>query len=121
MAKKTTVDEDRAGERPEALDADSAQDKGKNKGSGTVEEALGKEKVEKRQEPSPGFSNPLAELPKLRAYIQEVLAELKKVQWPTRKQVRAEVLTVISTVFLMTMFVYSMDYGFTVLSNMIFK
>ena len=121
MAKKTTIDEDIAGDRQEADTTDSAQAKGKNKGSDNVEEALGKDKPEKRQPPSAPFANPLAELPKLRTYVQEVLAELKKVQWPTRKQVRAEVITVVSTVFLMTVFVYGMDYGFTVLSNMIFK
>ena len=121
MAKKTAVDEDLAGERPEAPEAESAQGKDKNKGSGTVEEALSKGKPEKRQEPAVPGAGLLEAIPRLRQYVQEILAELKKVQWPSRKQVRAEVITVISTVALVTMFVFGLDYVFTILSNMVFK
>lgn len=114
MAKKTTVDQEVDGEAER--DAEGAQDS-KRKGGG-VDEALDKGKPSRKAEPS---ASPFDKIGELRDYTQEVLAELKKVQWPGRKQVRAEVITVISTVALMTAYIYGLDHIFSMVSNLMFK
>ena len=114
MAKKTTVDQEVDGEAER--DAEGDQDS-KRKGDG-VDEALDKGKPSRKAEPS---ASPLDKIYELRDYAKEVVAELKKVQWPTRKQVRAETITVLATVALMTAYVYGLDHIFTMLSNLMFK
>ena len=122
MAKKTTVDQQGvADDLRKAQVADGGSERSRSKGSGAVDEALEKGRPDRKPAAPGGLANLAAEIPKIRAYAQEVLAELKKVQWPGQKQVRAEVTTVVVTVVILTGAVYGMDRLFSYLSNLIFK
>lgn len=119
MGKKITVDREVTAHLPLPPASDGTQQRTKHEG-GAVE-TIEKGKSDRKPESPSTLETWLAEIPKVKVYALEVIAELKKVQWPTRKQVRAEVITVLATVALVTAFVYGLDRIFTVLSNMLFK
>lgn len=119
MAKKPPVAHQEAAAERDAPDGQRVQSR--DKGNEGVERIIEKERAGKKAEATAALTDLLAEIPKAKVYAGEVVAELKKVQWPTRKQVRAEVVTVIATVMLLTMLVYGLDRVFTIVSNMVFK
>ncbi len=58
---------------------------------------------------------------KVKGFFNEVVAELKKVTWPTRKQVTTSTIIVIVVVFLTAIYLNVVDLGFTYLMSLIFK
>ncbi len=50
----------------------------------------------------------------------EVVKEMKKVSWPTRKQLYESTVVVITTCAILTVFVYLIDLGMTVFNRLIF-
>jgi preprotein translocase subunit SecE len=52
-------------------------------------------------------------IPWLRRYVGEILAELKKVVWPTRAETRRLTIMVIVIAGLVGIFLGAADYGFT--------
>jgi len=49
------------------------------------------------------------ELPKVNDYLNEVVVELKKVTWPTRKETSAATIVVIITLLIMAVILYAFD------------
>lgn len=60
-------------------------------------------KVEERKEES--------KLTEFRNYLEESRTELKKVVWPTRKEVRTTCVAVLVLVFIMSLFLGLVDFG----------
>ena len=60
-------------------------------------------KVEERKEES--------KLVEFRNYLEESRTELKKVVWPTRKEVRTTCVAVLVLVFIMSLFLGLVDFG----------
>jgi preprotein translocase subunit SecE len=52
-------------------------------------------------------------VPRSMTFLQEVWAELKKVHWPSRKEVSAATLVVVSVVVLVAFFLGLVDLGLT--------
>lgn len=52
-------------------------------------------------------------VPRSMTFLQEVWAELKKVYWPTRKEVSAATLVVVSVVVVIAFFLGVVDFGLT--------
>lgn len=50
---------------------------------------------------------------KPRQFFKEVIAELKKVAWPTRQEVVAYTIVVLVSVIVITTLIFGMDYAFT--------
>lgn len=48
----------------------------------------------------------------LRVFLREVRGELKRVAWPTRREVALYSVVVLVTVVLMTAYVFALDQGF---------
>jgi preprotein translocase subunit SecE len=48
----------------------------------------------------------------LRVFLREVRGELKRVAWPTRREVALYSIVVLVTVVLMTVYVFALDQGF---------
>ncbi|HEX9376528.1 MAG TPA: preprotein translocase subunit SecE [Actinomycetota bacterium] len=48
-----------------------------------------------------------------RQFLKEVRQELKKVNWPTRKELGAYFVVVLVSVVVLTSFVFGLDYGFS--------
>lgn len=62
----------------------------------------------------PGGSQPgKRERTKPRQFIKEVIAELKKVAWPTRQEVMAYSVVVLVSVIVITALIFGMDFVFT--------
>ena len=57
----------------------------------------------------------------LKQYVQDSFSELKKVQWPTRKQATAETIVVLITVFFLTSLVLIFDNVLSRVFGLIFK
>ncbi|MBC7474191.1 MAG: preprotein translocase subunit SecE [Candidatus Sericytochromatia bacterium] len=57
----------------------------------------------------------------LKKYVQDSFSELKKVQWPTRKQATAETIVVLITVFFLTSLVLLFDNVLSRVFGFIFK
>ncbi len=57
----------------------------------------------------------------MKGFFNEVIAELKKVTWPTRKQVTTSTLVVIVVVVLTAIYLNVVDLGFSYLISLIFK
>jgi preprotein translocase subunit SecE len=55
-----------------------------------------------------------------RQYLREVRAELKKVAWPTRKEVINSTIVVLIAVVFMTSLVFGFDYGSSQLVRLLF-
>jgi preprotein translocase subunit SecE len=49
-------------------------------------------------------------IPKLRRFFAEVVVELKRTTWPSRKEVQGTTLVVIVTVFVFAVFLFVVDY-----------
>lgn len=67
------------------------------------------------------MENELTFMEKVKGFFNEVVAELKKVTWPTRKQVTTSTIIVIVVVFLTAIYLNVVDLGFTYLMSLIFK
>lgn len=52
-------------------------------------------------------------------YIREVIAELKKVTWPTREELKGSTITVILFSIMSTIFVFLVDLGLGELVNLL--
>jgi len=50
-------------------------------------------------------------IPKLRRFLSEVIVELKRTTWPSRKEVQGTTLVVIVTVFVFAVFLFVVDYA----------
>jgi preprotein translocase subunit SecE len=48
----------------------------------------------------------------LRVFLREVRGELKRVAWPTRREVALYSIVVLVTVVLMTVYIFALDQGF---------
>lgn len=68
-----------------------------------------KEQIDKAREAVPRSVN----------FLQEVWAELKKVYWPTRKEVSAATMVVVSVVIVIAFFLGLVDFGLTRLVQLI--
>lgn len=62
---------------------------------------------ERRPQPQPA---PTREKVRPRQYLSEVRAELKKVAWPTRKEVANSTMVVLIAVVFMTTLIFGFDY-----------
>jgi preprotein translocase subunit SecE len=67
------------------------------------------------------MENELTFTEKMKGFFNEVIAELKKVTWPTRKQVTTSTLVVIVVVVLTAIYLNVVDLGFSYLISLIFK
>lgn len=70
------------------------------------------EQQQRRPAPKPTPS-PRRERTKPRQFFKEVVAELKKVAWPTRKEVVAYTIVVLVSVVVITTLIFGMDFVFT--------
>ena len=66
---------------------------------------------EKRTRPQPGQPTPKEKRIGPRAFTGEVKAELKKVTWPTRREVVNSTLVVLVAVVFMTSLIFGFDYA----------
>ncbi len=83
-----------------------------------VKREMKKQEARKKAAPRPAVKpqpGPAAkkERTKPRQFIKEVIAELRKVAWPTRKEVWAYFLVVLASVIVITTIIVAMDYVFT--------
>ncbi|HEY7429646.1 MAG TPA: preprotein translocase subunit SecE [Streptosporangiaceae bacterium] len=53
-------------------------------------------------------------------FVRQVIAELRKVIWPTRRELRTYTIVALAFICLMTAIVVSLDYGFTKLVFAVF-
>jgi preprotein translocase subunit SecE len=60
-------------------------------------------------------------VPRSLTFLQEVWAELKKVYWPTRKEVTAATLVVVSVVVVISFFLGVVDLGLTRVVQLVLK
>jgi preprotein translocase subunit SecE len=60
-------------------------------------------------------------LKRLIEFLKDTRAELAKVSWPTRPELRESTIVVIVTVFIITIFVGVVDQGFNFLMKMILR
>ncbi len=67
------------------------------------------------------MENELTFTEKVKGFFNEVVAELKKVTWPTRKQVTTSTIVVIVVVILTAIYLNVVDLGFTYLMSLLFK
>jgi preprotein translocase subunit SecE len=65
-----------------------------------------------RTQPAPKTARPSEERTSPREFLREVRAELRKVAWPTKEEVRNYSIIVLVTVILFTAFVALLDWGF---------
>ena len=70
-----------------------------------------KEQIEKARDVVPRSLN----------FLQEVWAELKKVYWPSRKEVTAATLVVVTVVVVISVFLGVMDLGLTRVVQIVLK
>ena len=61
----------------------------------------------------PNPSAPKKQRTSARQFLREVRLELKKVQWPTRKELIAYTIVVLVSVTVLTTFVFLLDYTFS--------
>lgn len=64
------------------------------------------------QRPTPGAAGK-KERTKPRQFFKEVIAELKKVAWPTRQEVVAYTIVVLVSVIVIASLIFGMDFVFT--------
>ena len=67
------------------------------------------------------MENELTFTEKMKGFFHEVVAELKKVTWPTRKQVTTSTLVVIVVVIITALYLNVVDLGFSYLISLIFR
>lgn len=58
---------------------------------------------------------------RVKLFYNEVVTELKKVTWPTRKQVSTSTVVVIVVVFLTAIYLNIADLGFSYIMSLIFR
>jgi preprotein translocase subunit SecE len=58
---------------------------------------------------------------KIKTFFNEVIAELKKVTWPTKKQVTTSTIVVLILVFLTAIYLNVVDLGFSYLVSLLFR
>ncbi len=58
---------------------------------------------------------------RVKLFYNEVVTELKKVTWPTRKQVSTSTVVVIVVVFLTALYLNIADLGFSYIMSIIFR
>ncbi len=58
-------------------------------------------------------------VPRSMTFLQEVWAELKKVHWPSRKEVTAATVVVVAVVVLISVFLGIVDFGVTHLVRLV--
>jgi preprotein translocase subunit SecE len=58
---------------------------------------------------------------KVRQFLSEVIVELKRTTWPSRKEVQGTTLVVIVTIFVFAVFLFAVDYVLSQGVNRIFK
>jgi preprotein translocase subunit SecE len=63
---------------------------------------------ERRAQPTP---SPTKEKVGFRQFLSEVRAELKKVAWPTKKEVTNSTMVVLVAIVFMTTFIFLLDYA----------
>ncbi|MBO0816509.1 MAG: preprotein translocase subunit SecE [Actinobacteria bacterium] len=66
------------------------------------------QRTEKRDRPGPGKDRTTPAL-----FLRQVMAELRKVIWPTRRELRTYTVVALVFVLVMVVIVTSLDYGFT--------
>ena len=57
---------------------------------------------------------------KVRQFLSEVIVELKRTTWPSRKEVQGTTLVVIVTIFVFALFLFAVDYVLSQGVNWIF-
>jgi preprotein translocase subunit SecE len=72
---------------------------------------------ERRQQPSRSLKE---ERTKPREYVREVIAEMKKCSWPTRKETMRLAAIVFVAIIVLTAFIFGVDAGFGTLLEKIF-
>lgn len=87
------------------------------KKSPVVEEKTTAEKKEPRKAPS---FNVAEQIGNAKTFLKETWIELKKVQWPTRRQAAVETVVVLVTVFFVTMLVVAFDSVLAMIANSLF-
>ncbi|MGB9734962.1 MAG: preprotein translocase subunit SecE [bacterium] len=65
--------------------------------------------------------NNVSIIEKIKILFNEVVAELKKVTWPTKKQVTTSTIVVLILVFLTAVYLNVVDLGFSYLVSLIFR
>jgi preprotein translocase subunit SecE len=78
--------------------------------------ALRKQEAARQKQPRPQVRpqpQPKKERTRPRDFLKEVVAELKKVAWPTRKEVFGYSLVVLVSVIVIAAIIFGMDYVFT--------
>ncbi len=58
---------------------------------------------------------------KIKIFFDEVFIELKKVIWPTKKQVTTSTIVILIVVFITAIYLNLVDMGFSYLMNLLFK
>ena len=58
---------------------------------------------------------------RVKLFYNEVVTELKKVTWPTRKQISTSTIVIIVVVFLTAVYLNVADLGFSYIMSLIFK
>ncbi|MFH1386629.1 MAG: preprotein translocase subunit SecE [bacterium] len=58
---------------------------------------------------------------KILTYLNETLAEVKKVVWPDRRYVTVATIIVLALVFITAIFVMLVDYGFSAIFKVLLK
>jgi|YelNatPaOPRAMG01_1025707.scaffolds.fasta_scaffold05860_9 preprotein translocase subunit SecE len=58
---------------------------------------------------------------RIKTFFNEVIAELKKVTWPTKKQVTTSTIVVLILVFLTAIYLNVVDLGFSYLVSLLFR
>ena len=54
-------------------------------------------------------------------YLKEIRTELRKVSWPTRSEVRNYSTVVLVTLLVMLALIFALDYGFSFVTEFLFK
>jgi preprotein translocase subunit SecE len=57
----------------------------------------------------------------LRSFLTEVRAEMKKVTWPSREEVRATTIVVIGATFFFGFYLFGLDLGFSWILSLVLK
>ena len=60
-------------------------------------------------------------LTRLREFFQEVAAEFRRVNWPSRQEVAASTVVVLAVVFVLSMYLGAVDVGLSRLVEVILK
>jgi preprotein translocase subunit SecE len=57
---------------------------------------------------------------KIKKFVNEVVAEMKKVSWPSKEQLKESTYVVIGVTLIITLFVFIIDQAFTAIMKAIF-